>query len=93
MPGAATADGIGQLPHDPGGVARYQAVVGYVAGHHGTRGHQRTIVGELATIGELALSERVQAPALLVVGEVVRYREKLLALSAELAATSSPGAF
>lgn len=59
---------------------------------NGTRGNQRTIVGELATIGELALSGNVQAPALLVVGEVVRYREKLLALSADLAATSSPGA-
>ncbi len=58
---------------------------------NGTLDPQRAIVGELATIGELAVLENVAAPALLVVGEVVRYREKLLALSAQ-ALSSSPGA-
>ena len=48
---------------------------------NGTFDHQRTVVGELATIGEQALSEHIAAPALFVVGEVVRYRENLLALS------------
>ncbi len=57
---------------------------------NGTRGDQRTIVGELASIGELALLEGVQAPALFVVGEVVKYREKLSDLSARVLAT--PGA-
>ncbi len=57
---------------------------------NGTLEQQRTIVGELATIGEQARLENVQAPALFVVGEVVRYREKLLALSTQ-ALSSSPG--
>ena len=57
---------------------------------NGTLEQQRTVVGELATIGELTLLEKVQAPALFVVGEVVRYREKLLALSSR-ALSSSPG--
>jgi uroporphyrin-III C-methyltransferase len=60
---------------------------------NGTLDGQRTIVGALATIGEQACSERVQAPALFVVGEVVRYRDKLLSLTADVASTSSPGAF
>ena len=57
---------------------------------NGTLDHQRTIVGELATIGDQALSEHIAAPALFVVGEIVRYREKLLALSVH-AHSSSPG--
>ncbi len=57
---------------------------------NGTLDHQRCFVGELATIGEVALSESIGAPALFVVGEVVRYREKLLALSSR-ALSSSPG--
>ncbi len=57
---------------------------------NGTLDHQRTVVGELATIAEQALSERIGAPALFVVGEVVGYREKLSALSARVLA--SPGA-
>ena len=57
---------------------------------NGTRDAGRTIVGELATIGESVLLESVQAPALFVVGEVVRYRDKLSALSAHV--LSTPGA-
>ena len=57
---------------------------------NGTLDQQRTIVGELATIGEQALAEGIGAPALFVVGEVVRYREKLLALSVH-ALSSSQG--
>jgi len=48
---------------------------------NGTLDHQRCLVGELALISELALIEQISAPALLIVGEVVRYREQLLALS------------
>jgi len=43
----------------------------------GTRGIQRTIVATLATIARRIEEEGLRAPAILVVGEVVRLREKL----------------
>jgi len=43
----------------------------------GTRGTQRTVEGMLGTIAERAREEGIEAPAVLVVGEVVRLREKL----------------
>jgi len=43
----------------------------------GTRGIQRTLVGTLATIADLAEAERMRPPAVLVVGEVVALREEL----------------
>lgn len=43
----------------------------------GTYEKQDTVVGTLADISEVARSERAKAPALIVVGEVVRLREKL----------------
>jgi siroheme synthase len=41
---------------------------------------ERTVVGTLGTIAELARAEGLAAPATLVVGEVVRVRELLTAL-------------
>ena len=43
----------------------------------GTRGIQRTIVATLATIADRIDAEGLRAPAVLVVGEVVRLRERL----------------
>jgi uroporphyrinogen III methyltransferase / synthase len=43
----------------------------------GTLPDQRVVVGTLETIAELAASEQVRAPALVVVGEVVALRERL----------------
>ncbi len=48
----------------------------------GTRGIQRTIVGTLATIADRIDAEGLRAPAVLVVGDVVRLREKIAWLEA-----------
>ena len=48
----------------------------------GTLPGQRVLVGELGDIGGLADGAAISGPAVFVVGEVVRYREKLLNLSA-----------
>lgn len=44
---------------------------------HGTLGEQRTITGTLATIADLVELENLPAPAVIVIGEVVKLREKL----------------
>jgi uroporphyrinogen III methyltransferase/synthase len=43
----------------------------------GTRPQQRTIVGTIENIAELAVKEKVNPPSVVVVGEVVRLREEL----------------
>ena len=43
----------------------------------GTRPQQRTVVGTLSNIAELVEREKVNPPAVIVVGEVVRLREEL----------------
>jgi uroporphyrin-III C-methyltransferase/precorrin-2 dehydrogenase/sirohydrochlorin ferrochelatase len=43
----------------------------------GTTADQRVVAGTLATLAELAAGARVHPPALVIVGEVVRLREKL----------------
>jgi uroporphyrinogen III methyltransferase / synthase len=49
----------------------------------GTLSDQRVVVGTLGTIAEVAASEAVRAPSLIVVGEVVSLRERLAWFSAE----------
>ena len=44
----------------------------------GTRVEQRTVTGTLSSIGSVVEKEGVQNPAMIVVGNVVRFREKLL---------------
>ncbi|WP_078430230.1 uroporphyrinogen-III C-methyltransferase [Alkalihalobacterium alkalinitrilicum] len=44
---------------------------------HGTTIHQRTVVGDLSTIVEKAAEAKIQSPAIIVVGEVVKLREQL----------------
>ncbi len=43
----------------------------------GSYARQRVVVGTLATLPELALAAKLGAPAITVIGEVVRYREKI----------------
>ena len=45
----------------------------------GTTAQQRTIVGTLDNIHKLAITMKLSNPALIIVGEVVRVREQLLA--------------
>lgn len=52
----------------------------------GTTKKHRTVVGTLDDIHELAESNRVRNPALIVVGEVVKVREQLAALERDAAA-------
>ena len=56
----------GRDPSTPAAIVRW-----------GTRGIQHTVVGTLATIAELAASEGIRPPAVLVVGEVVGLRQEL----------------
>lgn len=37
---------------------------------------QRTVVGTLGTIVDVAKKEQIQNPSMIVIGEVVRFREK-----------------
>jgi len=43
----------------------------------GTRPQQRTVVGDLEGIAELAVKERINPPSVIVVGEVVKLRDEL----------------
>jgi uroporphyrin-III C-methyltransferase/precorrin-2 dehydrogenase/sirohydrochlorin ferrochelatase len=43
----------------------------------GTTNHQRVFTGTLANLAERVANEQVQAPTLIIVGEVVQLREKL----------------
>lgn len=49
----------------------------------GTLPGQRVLVADLADVGRCAAGARVTGPAVLVVGEVVQFREKLLSLAAQ----------
>lgn len=44
---------------------------------HGTMPHQKSVSGTVATIGELARIENIGSPAIIVVGEVVRYAREV----------------
>jgi uroporphyrinogen III methyltransferase / synthase len=43
----------------------------------GTYGRQRVVVGTLKTLPELAAAAKIGAPAITVIGDVVRYRDKI----------------
>jgi len=45
--------------------------------HRGTTGRQKSVAGTLATIARLAAQEKIAPPAVTIVGEVVKLREKL----------------
>jgi uroporphyrin-III C-methyltransferase len=44
----------------------------------GTTDRQRTVTGSLSTIAEMVKSEGIENPAMIVVGEAVRFRDRLL---------------
>lgn len=46
----------------------------------GTTSMQRTVVGTLGTIVDVAKKEQIQNPSMIVIGEVVRFREKFIGL-------------
>lgn len=48
----------------------------------GTTGKQRVVIGTLTTIVSLAEKESIRNPAMIVIGEVVRFREKIIQLEA-----------
>ncbi|HZG72372.1 MAG TPA: hypothetical protein VEY51_12625, partial [Chondromyces sp.] len=45
--------------------------------HWGTTKHQRTVVGTLETIGEVAKRENITNPSMIIIGDVVNLREKI----------------
>jgi uroporphyrinogen III methyltransferase/synthase len=45
--------------------------------HRGTTGGQQSIAGTLATIAGVAAKEKISAPAITIIGDVVKLREKL----------------
>ena len=45
--------------------------------HRGTTGRQKTVAGTLATIAALAAKEKISPPALTIIGDVVKLRDKL----------------
>lgn len=55
----------------------------------GTLPAQRVLVADLAGIGRLAEGAQITGPAIFVVGEVVRFREKLLSLAASCEGASA----
>ena len=46
----------------------------------GTTSMQHTVVGTLGTIVDVAKKEQIQNPSMIVIGEVVRFREKFIGL-------------
>ncbi|MFJ8248194.1 uroporphyrinogen-III C-methyltransferase [Peribacillus asahii] len=45
--------------------------------HWGTTDIQKTVTGTLATIVDIVREEQIENPSMIIIGEVVRYREKL----------------
>jgi uroporphyrinogen III methyltransferase/synthase len=45
--------------------------------HRGTTGAQQSVAGTLATIAEIAAKEKISAPAITIIGDVVNLRDKL----------------
>jgi uroporphyrinogen III methyltransferase / synthase len=45
--------------------------------HRGTTGSQQSVAGTLVTIASIAIEKKISAPAITIIGEVVKLREKL----------------
>ncbi|KFN04407.1 uroporphyrinogen-III C-methyltransferase [Bacillus clarus] len=71
--------GVGNLPYICERLLKYGKEKNTPAAiiEWGTTSMQRTIIGTLGTIVEIAKNERIQNPSMIVIGEVVRYREKI----------------
>jgi uroporphyrinogen III methyltransferase/synthase len=72
----------GRAPETPAAVVQW-----------GTRPTQRTVVGTLATIADEIERRRIHPPAVLIVGEVVRLREKLDWYERERDGVPPPGGY
>ena len=71
--------GVGNLPYICQQLIKYgRATTTPVALiHWGTTAAQQTITGTLATIVDIVANEKIQNPSMIVVGEVVKMREKI----------------
>lgn len=71
--------GIGNLPHICKQLIAHgrKATTPVAIIEQGTTEKQRTIIGNLETIIDLAAQERIENPAMILVGEVVRLRDKI----------------
>ena len=71
--------GVGNLPYITEQLMKYKrnpnTPVALI--HWGTTEHQRTITGTLETIVDIAKIEQIQNPSMILVGEVVKMREKI----------------
>lgn len=71
--------GVGNLPYITEQLLKYkrnpQTPVALI--EWGTTEHQKTITGTLETIVEIAKKEEIQNPSMILVGEVVKMREKI----------------
>lgn len=71
--------GVGNLPYIQQQLLKYgrdeQTPVAVI--HWGTSAQQKTVVGTLATIVNVAQQENIKNPSMIVVGEVVTLREKI----------------
>jgi len=71
--------GVGNLPYITEQLMKYKrnpnTPVALI--HWGTTEHQKTITGTLETIVDIAKNEEIQNPSMILVGEVVKMREKI----------------
>ncbi|RHW33259.1 uroporphyrinogen-III C-methyltransferase [Lysinibacillus yapensis] len=71
--------GVGNLPYITDQLMKYKrnpkTPVALI--HWGTTDHQQTITGTLDTIVEIAKQQKIQNPSMILVGEVVKMREKI----------------
>ncbi|KGR78433.1 uroporphyrinogen-III C-methyltransferase [Ureibacillus sinduriensis] len=71
--------GVGNLPYITGQLIKFKrnpsTPVALI--HWGTTDNQRTITGTLETIVDIAKNENIQNPSMILVGEVVKMREKI----------------
>lgn len=71
--------GVGNLPYITEQLMKYKRnpTTPIALIEWGTTNHQRVVTGTLETIVEIAEKEKIQNPAMIIVGEVVKMREKI----------------
>jgi uroporphyrin-III C-methyltransferase len=71
--------GVGNLPYIRAQLLKYgkseDTPVALI--HWGTTAAQRTVTGTLATILDIVREEKIENPSMIIIGEVVLYREKI----------------
>jgi uroporphyrin-III C-methyltransferase/precorrin-2 dehydrogenase/sirohydrochlorin ferrochelatase len=83
--------GLGSLPTVCGELVRHGLGAGTPAAvvQQGTTTDERVVTGTLGTLPALAAAAAVQPPTLIIVGEVVRLRERLAAIGPSRAPAQS----